>query len=152
MQTTISPKFNIVIYSVPLLMPFIIFSILILIFPKDEKIIALYFYFFSLYGIVLFLIRMPYQMYKYKYITFIIDEDKISYIRDFRIYYRNDIKYENIKEVIIMQGMIERLFGLGDVRLISNIAAGNAGITFFNLENPHQVYELLQEKIAQHKK
>ena len=93
---------------------------------------------------------MPYRVIKNSYITFLIAEDKLSYICDFLGYYRNDIKYENIKEVVISQGMIQRLFGLGDVHLISNIAAGNAGITFFNLENPHQVYELIQEKITQH--
>jgi membrane protein YdbS with pleckstrin-like domain len=150
MKNTVQPKFNMVLYSIPVLIPFLIFTTLIIIFPKDEDILDLYFYFFLLYGIIFFLLRMPYLIYKYKFITFLMAEDKLSYIRDFLGYYRNDIKYENIKEVVISQGMIQKLFGLGDVYLISNIAGGNAGITFFNLENPHQVYEIIQEKIAQH--
>ena len=149
---TIKPKFNVLYYSLPSLLLFIIIIIFsLVIFIVDDAVLkaSVWWVILKIFAFIFF-IMMPYKMYKYEFITFLIAEDKLSYIRDFLGYYRNDIKYENIKEVIISQGMIQKLFRLGDVHLISNIAAGNAGITFFNLENPHQVYELIQEKITQH--
>jgi hypothetical protein len=107
---------------------------------------------FCLIFIIITCIIIPVQMVRYYYTEFIIDKSRVSHIRDFLGYYRNDIQYENIKEIIIKRGLIKKLFGLGDIYLISNISSNSAGVTFFNIKNPLQVYELLQEKIAQHKK
>lgn len=144
---SLKPKLNIILYSSIVILGYMGFRLFMYIFSNSD---TSYPFLSATYFFVLFILIMPYKAFKYKLTTFSIEKDKLSYIRDFLGYYRNDIKYENIKEVVISQGMIQRLFGLGDVHLISNIAAGNAGITFFNLKNPHQVYELIQEKITQH--
>jgi uncharacterized membrane protein YdbT with pleckstrin-like domain len=146
---SLKPKFNIILYSAIVILGYIGFRLFMYVFSNSD---TSYPFLSGTYFLVLFILIMPYKALKYRLTTFSIEQDKLSYIRDFLGYYRNDIKYENIKEVVISQRMIQKLFGLGDVYLISNIAGGNAGITFFNLENPHQVYEIIQEKIAQHQK
>lgn len=84
---------------------------------------------------------------EYNATEFVIDKEKVSYIRNWIDYNRTDIRYENIKEVVVKQSVLKKLFNLGDVSLISNISSNNAGITFFNIENPLQIYSLLQERI-----
>lgn len=90
---------------------------------------------------------LPVKIREYNATEFVIGKEKVSYIRNWIDYNRTDIRYENIKEVVVKQGVLKKLFNLGDVSLISNISSNNAGITFFNIENPLQIYSLLQERI-----
>jgi len=88
---------------------------------------------------------------EYNATEFVIDKEKISYIRNWIDYNRTDIRYENIKEVVVKQSVLKKLFNLGDVSLISNISSDRAGITFFNIDHPLQIYSLLQERISSSK-
>jgi uncharacterized membrane protein YdbT with pleckstrin-like domain len=89
---------------------------------------------------------------------FIINHDKVSYINSFINYRRKDIKFDEIQEVILKMGFIQKKFGLGDIEFITNASSlhthgiDKAGLTFFNIENPQEVYDLVQQRIAEHKK
>jgi hypothetical protein len=50
------------------------------------------------------------------------------------------------------------MFGLGNIEFITNASSpyahgiNKSGLTFFNFENPQEVYDLVQQRIAEHKK
>lgn len=92
------------------------------------------------------------QFLKYSSTNFLIGTDKVSYINNFFNYTRVDIKYEDIKELSVTQGFLQRMFGLGAVSMISSATINQAGITFYSIENPREVYDIIQQKIAESKK
>jgi uncharacterized membrane protein YdbT with pleckstrin-like domain len=107
--------------------------------------------------ILTLLILVPFILFgaialEYHCTDFLIGEDKVSYINSFINYTRVDIKYEDIKEVSLTCGVLQRIFGLGTVSMISNATMNQVGVTFYSLKNPHRVYELIQARIAEHKK
>ncbi|HJD59550.1 MAG TPA: hypothetical protein LFW20_02590 [Rickettsia endosymbiont of Omalisus fontisbellaquei] len=59
-----------------------------------------------------------------------------------------DEHYESDLENAILQ----RICGLGTISMLSNATAKKAGIKFFSIENPLEVYQELQNKIDQCKK
>jgi len=119
----------------------VIYLILSRIYIKDWLLITIIFF-------LVFPIFLLMKIRKYNATEFVIDRDKISCISSWIDYDRTDIRYENIKEVIVRQGAFKKLFNLGDIRLISNISSDSAGITFFNIKHPLQIYSLIQERIS----
>ncbi|WP_323738065.1 PH domain-containing protein [Candidatus Trichorickettsia mobilis] len=105
-----------------------------------------------IFSIIAFIIIIPIRFFQHAYTRFFIEDHKISYENSFINYSKKDIKYENIKEVMIKRNFLKRLFGIGDIQLITNIALNNAGIKLLNIKDPMEVYKLIQEKIAQHQK
>ncbi|MCC8368538.1 MAG: PH domain-containing protein [Rickettsia endosymbiont of Oxypoda opaca] len=85
-------------------------------------------------------------------IDFLIEDHKVSYVNRFFNYTIIDIRYEDIKEVNLKCNVLQRLFGLGTISMLSNATAKKAGIKFFSIENPLEVYQEIQNKIDQCKR
>lgn len=85
-------------------------------------------------------------------IEYLIDDYKISRINNFFSYDRIDIRYQDIKEINLKLGFLQRICNLGNIYMLSNATVKKAGITFFNIENPLEVYQEIQSKIDQYKK
>ncbi|WP_417905252.1 PH domain-containing protein [Candidatus Tisiphia endosymbiont of Micropterix aruncella] len=104
--------------------------------------------------ILTLLILVPFILFgaialEYHCTDFLIGADKVSYINSFINYTRVDIKYEDIKEVSLTRGVLQRICGLGAVSMISNATMNQAGVTFYSLKNPHEVYKLIQARIVE---
>ncbi len=112
-----------------------------------------YLLYLVLYAIITSLVILARYQY-YLYCSFTVDKDKVSYVSSFINYKRKDVKYEDIKEVVLKIGFIQRLFGFGTISVITNATISKhntvteAGIDLFNIANPMEVYEILQQKIA----
>ncbi|XVN40965.1 MAG: PH domain-containing protein [Rickettsia endosymbiont of Argas persicus] len=97
---------------------------------------------FSMLGIKLFFHWIEYQL----------DEYKVSRINNFITYERVDIRYQDIKEINLKIGLLQRICNLGTISMLSNATVTKAGISFFNVENPLKIYQEIQSKIDQCKK
>ncbi|HJD59549.1 MAG TPA: PH domain-containing protein [Rickettsia endosymbiont of Omalisus fontisbellaquei] len=109
------------------------------------------------WGIVgTFLILLAFILYGFKIffncIDFLIEDYKVSYVNRFFNYTIIDIRYEDIKEINLKCNVLQRICGLGTISMLSNATAKKAGIKFFSIENPLEVYQELQSKIDQCKK
>ncbi|ARD86459.1 hypothetical protein A3306_04600 [Rickettsia bellii] len=88
----------------------------------------------------------------FHWIEYSIDEYKVSKINNFITYERVDIRYQDIKEVNLKIGLLQRFCNLGTISMLSNATIEKAGITFFNVENPLEIYQEIQNRIDQCKK
>ncbi|HJD59554.1 MAG TPA: PH domain-containing protein [Rickettsia endosymbiont of Omalisus fontisbellaquei] len=141
----IKPTINIRYYSICSILVFILYSfVFITLGVSLIDVILLYFVIviFSILGFKLF----------FHYIEFSFDDYKVSRTNSFISYERIDIRYEDIKEINLKRGLLERICNLGTISMLSNATAKKAGIKFFSIENPLEVYQELQSKIDQCKK
>ncbi len=166
-QMFLKPTFDfsyLTLQAIWLAMPIIVVLFIGVAFHKTFGLVHSLFY-LILYAIIASLVilaRYPY----YLYCSFTLDKDKVSCVSSFINYKRKDIKYEDIKEVVLKIGFVQKLFGLGTISVITNAtiskhnpeiqflyfsvprAVTEAGINLFNIANPMEVYEILQQKIT----
>ncbi|WP_341789295.1 PH domain-containing protein [Rickettsia endosymbiont of Polydrusus tereticollis] len=94
---------------------------------------------FSMYGLKIF----------FDGVDFLIEEHKVSYVNRFFNYTVIDIRYEDIKEINLKCDLLQRVCNLGTISMLSNATAKKAGIKFFSIENPLEIYQEIQNKIDQ---
>jgi hypothetical protein len=61
------------------------------------------------------------------------------------------VKYTDIKEVILSQGIIQKKMKIGTVRAITQATTGDAGITLFDIKEYQEIYDFLIEKTTENK-
>lgn len=87
----------------------------------------------------------------YKATIFDIDRNRVSYTLNYFFSKRKEVFLKNIKEVELEIGVLQRFFGLGTIVIHTQASsAGNkkTGLSIFDIENPHEYYELLSENIS----
>ena len=94
--------------------------------------IALFMYFpvFSIVTFTLILvIRLLFEKAQYNKITYRFLKTKVEYIDGFLNKEEKQLKYEHVREVTMSQNVLERLFGIGRIRLYTNASSAyNTGV------------------------
>jgi uncharacterized membrane protein YdbT with pleckstrin-like domain len=84
----------------------------------------------------------------YRRTRFILESDRVIYTNDFITTTVHEIKYKNIKEIILHQGVLQKYFGLGTVELLTHATASpnqSSGLKVYNVKDPFKVHALLKE-------
>jgi membrane protein YdbS with pleckstrin-like domain len=80
---------------------------------------------------------------------FELNDEGIKSRSDFLVIRETSIKYVDIKQVELMQGPIQRFYGIGSVSVITHATTSNAGIELYDIKEYQEVYEFLLNKIRQ---
>ena len=107
-----------------------------------------------------------FRMIQYQCIRFVIEGDKIKYMHNFLITSKKDVVFKNVKEITMTQGVVQKMFGLGDIHLTTHATVNKpviqnysgelklknpfnlqneAGIILFDVQNPQELYEGLEQ-------
>jgi membrane protein YdbS with pleckstrin-like domain len=62
------------------------------------------------------------------------------------------IAYKDIKEISMCQGIFQRKFNVGTIKITTNATKEFAGFEIYNIENYQEVYDYLSKKIAEYGK
>ena len=84
-------------------------------------------------------------------LIFTLTEEEVIFKRNFIRLSQKRIKYTDIKEVILYQGIIQKKMKIGTVRAITQANIGGAGITLFDIKEYQAVYDFLIEKTKDNK-
>jgi membrane protein YdbS with pleckstrin-like domain len=96
-------------------------------------------------GVLWFFVeRRHYHMKKFE-----LNDEGIKSRSDFLVIRETSIKYVDIKQVELMQGPIQRFYGIGSVSVITHATTSNAGIELYDIKEYQEVYEFLLNKIQQ---
>jgi membrane protein YdbS with pleckstrin-like domain len=60
----------------------------------------------------------------------------------------HSISYADIKEVMLLRGIMARKHGLGTIRIITNATTRGAGMTIDNIREYQEVYDFIKAKIG----
>ena len=82
---------------------------------------------------------------------FICNDSEIIYRKNFISLVQIRVKYTDIKEVILSQGIIQKKMKIGTVRAITQANIGDAGITLFDIKEYQEIYDFLIEKTKENK-
>lgn len=85
---------------------------------------------------------------RYKRITVTLSDKGISDKRDFIGFHEKKIKYKDIKEVIVRKGLLQRMFGLANIYIVTHATIADSGCVFRQVKNYEEVYNFLMSKIA----
>ena len=88
--------------------------------------IALFMYFpvFSIVTFTLILvIRLLFEKAQYNRITYRFLKTKVEYVDGFLNKEEKQLKYEHVREVTMSQNVLERIFGIGRIRLFTNASS-----------------------------
>ena len=99
--------------------------------------------------LIMLVILVPYLTHlSYHHTRFILESDRVIYTNDFITTTVQEIKYKNIKEIILRQGVLQKYFGLGTVELLTHATASpnqSSGLKVYNVKDPFKVHALLKE-------
>ncbi len=82
---------------------------------------------------------------------FVCNDSEIIYRTNFISLVQIRVKYTDIKEVILSQGIIQKKMKIGTVRAITQANIGDAGIALFDIKEYQEVYDFLIEKTKENK-
>ena len=128
----------------------------ILLFPIGNSLVLFlvgcFFFIFSSIFLPLLILAILYisSLFSNK-ITFTLTEEEVIFKRNFIRLSQKRIKYTDIKEVILSQGIIQKRMKIGTVRAITQANIGDAGITLFNIKEYQEIYDFLIEKTKDNK-
>jgi len=93
------------------------------------------------------LIKLSYAHTKYH-----ITKEGICYSRDFIGLTIRDIKFKNVKEITLKQGILQRHFGLGSVLLQTHAtphhpSASSTGLIIKDIGNSEELYKMIKKRI-----
>ena len=88
------------------------------------------------------LINIPRYM-LYKRTVFEFADSSMLYRRDFISLSQKTVKYSDIKEVTLHRTPLQRMFGLGTVKIITHATTQDAGIELFNVKEFQEIYDFL---------
>jgi membrane protein YdbS with pleckstrin-like domain len=80
---------------------------------------------------------------------FELGEHNVKFYRRFFSFSQKNVKYVDIKQVELMQGPIQRFYGIGSVSVTTHATTSNAGIELYDIKEYQEVYEFLLNKIQQ---
>ena len=82
---------------------------------------------------------------------FVCNDSEIIYRKNFISLVQIRVKYTDIKEVILSQGIIQKKMKIGTVRAITQANIGDAGIALFDVKEYQEIYDFLIEKTKENK-
>ena len=109
--------------------------------------------------IVYVLIKLIFENMQYKHYEYNFYNTKIEYIDGFLNKEEKELKYKYIREVTMSQNIIERLFGIGKIKVFTNASSGmnngaygnsmrnRNGIQIHCVENVEEQYKKVKELI-----
>ena len=83
----------------------------------------------------------------YETTVFSITDSTVQYKRDFFTLLQKNLRYRDIKEITLHRNILQRMFGLGTVKVISHATTENAGIILYDIEEYQEIYNILMDKI-----
>lgn len=96
--------------------------------------------------IILYFVRKNYQATSYR-----IYNDKVEFAEGFINYKFTSVKFKDIKEIHMTQGILQRLAGVGSVVIYtsSNTGYQNTGVRMIDIENVSNTYKILKQLYEQ---
>ncbi len=157
MNKTIKPKIIIrqrIYRGCVILTPIFFFLWLFYLCGDNENDTITLFAFYTLFSIIVFVpIYLITQILKRGFYT--LYEDKVaSGFTGFAWFPSNfvSIAYKDIKEISLSQGIFQRKFNVGSVKITTNATKEFAGFEIYNIENYQEVYDYLSKKVAEYGK
>ena len=105
----------------------------------------------SFIGIFPFLIHLGLKAGPVLNTYFICNDSEIIYRKNFISLVQIRVKYTDIKEVILYQGIIQKKMKIGTVSAITQANIGDAGIALFDIKEYQEIYDFLIEKTKDNK-
>lgn len=109
--------------------------------------------------VVYILIKLIFENMQYKHYEYNFYNTKLEYIDGFLNKEEKELKYKYIREVTMSQNIIERLFGIGKIKVFTNASSGmnngaygnsmrnRNGIQIHCVENVNEQYKKVKELI-----
>jgi uncharacterized membrane protein YdbT with pleckstrin-like domain len=82
----------------------------------------------------------------YQSTTFYITDLFVQYKRDFITLSQKILRYRDVKEITLHRNVLQKLFGLGTIKVVTHATVEHAGIKFYDIKNYQEVYDILIEK------
>lgn len=107
-------------------------------------------------GIILIyiIIKMIIEKIQYNHYEYNFYNTKVEYVDGFLNKEEKELKYKHIREVALKQNVIQRLFGIGTIRIFTNATSGYNrnnrnmnGLQIHCVENPQEQYKKVKELI-----
>lgn len=93
------------------------------------------------YLIVLIFLLIKFLIYQST--TFYITELFVQYKRDFITLSQKILSYRDVKEITLHRNVLQKLFGLGTIKVATHATVDHVGIKFYDLKNYQEVYDVL---------
>jgi uncharacterized membrane protein YdbT with pleckstrin-like domain len=97
--------------------------------------------------IITLIVTMIIKLIRYKYISFFIYDKYVQYQSNLFILSQKSIHYKNIKEITLHRSILQKIFGLGTIKIKTHANAENAGMKLYDLVNYQEIYNFLMSKI-----
>lgn len=82
------------------------------------------FIFIGVITFIIYFIKLILNKFQYKNISYRFYKTKVAYVDGFLNKEEKEVKYKHIREVTMTQNILERIFGLGKIRLYTNASSG----------------------------
>ncbi len=103
-------------------------------------------------------IKMIFQKIQYDYFEYNFYKTKVEYKDGFLNKEEKELKYKHIREVSLKQNVLERMFGIGTIRIYTNASSGYSygnhnnmknlnGLQIHCIQNPKEQYEKVKALI-----
>ena len=154
-QLTVKPKFKFAYLTLPGLIVWLIFIVIIAAIieyatiREGEKGIGVFLGTVSFVVIlVIYAIKVAFQKTQYRKLTYDFYRTKVIFEDSFMNLAQKEVKYRYIREVTMSQTFIQRWFNLGNIVLYTNAETGYGnGISIVNVENVREVYKQIKDII-----
>lgn len=105
---------------------------------------------------ILFVFAIPFVAYVLKKNTYSQTEyrlfdDRLEYAEGFLNVENKSIGFDNIQEISMTRGIIQKKYGLGTIILKTAGQGPNAGVYVRDIENPEDIYETLKQILSHNK-
>jgi membrane protein YdbS with pleckstrin-like domain len=98
-------------------------------------------------GVLPYILCVQFFKARWRAVTFELKEKEIKATTTFLGFGEKSIRYKNIKQVELHQGIIQQMLGLATVVVTTQATAQNANIQLFDIKEYREVYEFLLEKL-----
>ena len=93
------------------------------------------------------IIEIIIQKVRYKKINYNFYTTRVEYCRDFLGEEEKELSYKNVKEVVMHQNVIEKIFNIGTIKIYTNASGKDNGIHIYYVENVQQQYKIIKQII-----
>lgn len=93
------------------------------------------------------IIFLTFKFVIYAKTMFSITDSTVQYKRDFITLSQKSLSYRDIKEITLHRNILQRIFGLGTIKVVTHATIENAGITLYDIQDYQEVYSILMAKI-----
>ena len=159
MKKKISPTFlwsKTLFSALPIVLPPLITFLYFVFFVEDDSGIVPESFFLIMLGIGRLIVKyiiIPFLLINiprcllYKKTIFEFKDKAMLYQRDFISLSQKTVKYPDIKEVTLHRTPLQKMFGLGTVKIVTHATTADAGVELFNIKEYQEVYEFLMKQV-----